>query len=81
MNDVGKPCAKERHARFDRGPLGRLTHVEGTAGLGPVRWKASTMAWSRSEPQLWSAEPVAYLTCERSQLFSVGFTSGLRRQR
>ena len=22
MNDVGKPCAGERHARFERGPLG-----------------------------------------------------------
>ena len=21
MNDVGEPCAGERHARFDRGPL------------------------------------------------------------
>ena len=64
MNDVGKPCARERHARFDRGPLGRLTHVAGTAGLGPVRWKATTMAWSRPEPQQWSAEPVAYLTVD-----------------
>ena len=25
MNDVGEPCAGEPHARFDRGPLGRLT--------------------------------------------------------
>jgi hypothetical protein len=25
MNGVGKPCAGEPHARFDRGPLGRLT--------------------------------------------------------
>src|SRR5450759_368732 len=25
MNGVGKPCAGERHARFDRGPLGKVT--------------------------------------------------------
>jgi hypothetical protein len=23
MNDVGKPCAGEPHARFDRGPLAK----------------------------------------------------------
>jgi len=62
VNDVGKPCAGEPHARFERGPLGRLTHVAGTAGLGPVRWKATTMVWSRPELQQWFAEPVAYLT-------------------
>jgi hypothetical protein len=39
VNDVGKPCAGEPHARFERGPLGRLTHVAGTAGLGPVAGK------------------------------------------
>ena len=27
MNGVGKPCAGERHARFDRGPLGRLNLI------------------------------------------------------
>jgi len=37
VNDVGKPCAGESHARFERGLLGRLTHVAGAAGLGPVR--------------------------------------------
>ena len=43
MNGVGKPCAGEPHARFDRGPLGRLTpRRDGThapngkpAGLSP----------------------------------------------
>ena len=74
VNDVGKPCAGEPHARFERGPLGRLTHVAGTAGLGSVRWKAITMAWSRPELQQWSAEPVAYLTakgniCQKAQQF------------
>ena len=39
MNGVGKPCAGEPHARFDRGPLGKLTHPAGAAGPGPVRWK------------------------------------------
>ena len=28
----------------------------------PVRWKATTMAWSRPELQQWFTEPVAYLT-------------------
>ena len=65
MNDVGKPCAGKPHARFERGPLGRLTHVAGTAGLGPVRWKATTMARSGPELQPWSAEPVAYLPTMR----------------
>ncbi len=37
MNGVGKPCAGEPHARFDRGPLGKLTHPAGAAGPGPVR--------------------------------------------
>jgi hypothetical protein len=64
VNDVGKPCAREPHARFERGPLGRLTHVAGTAGLGSVRWKATTMARSRPELQQWFAEPVAYLTAK-----------------
>jgi hypothetical protein len=39
MNGVGKPCAGEPHARFDRGPLGRLTHPAGAAGPGPVCFK------------------------------------------
>ncbi len=28
VNDVGEPCAGEPHARFDRGPLAKLTHGE-----------------------------------------------------
>ena len=28
MNDVGKPCAREPHARFDRGPLANLAPNE-----------------------------------------------------
>ena len=28
MNDVGKPCAREPHARFDRGPLANLATNE-----------------------------------------------------
>ncbi len=39
MNDVGKPCAGEPHARIDRGPLGRLTPIVGAADPGPVGWK------------------------------------------
>jgi hypothetical protein len=42
VNDVGKPCAGELHARFDRGPLadrgqGELTRapVGKSAGLSP----------------------------------------------
>jgi hypothetical protein len=62
VNDVGKPCAREPHARFERGPLGRLIYFTDTAGLGPVRRKATTMVWSRPEPQQWLVEPVAYLT-------------------
>ena len=29
MNGVGKPCAGEPHARFDRGPLGKLNDLRG----------------------------------------------------
>ena len=39
MNGVGKLCAGEPHARFDKGPLGKVTHPAGAAGPGPVRWK------------------------------------------
>jgi len=72
MNNVGKPCAGEPHARFDRGPLGRVTHVAGTAGLGPVRWKATTMAWSRPELQQSSVKPAAYLTVDLAKMVSFG---------
>ena len=34
----------------ERGTLGRLTHVAGAAGLGLVRWKATTMARSGPKP-------------------------------
>jgi hypothetical protein len=57
MNDVGEPCAGERHARFDRGPLGR-----------PFPWRDGIHAPDRetggTEPvrPTGTAEPAAYLT-------------------
>ena len=43
MNDVGEPCAGERHARFDRGPLARRPST--------ARWKACTRRETRgTEP-------------------------------
>ena len=57
MNGVGEPCAGEPHARFDRGPLGRLTPrrdgthapTRETGGTEPIRRTGHT-------------EPAAYLT-------------------
>ncbi len=36
MNDVGEPCAGERHARFDRGPLAERFDSSGASGPGSV---------------------------------------------
>jgi hypothetical protein len=56
VNGVAKPCAGERHARFERGPLGRskpgeMEHAPNGETLGnePIRRTVHT-------------EPVAYLT-------------------
>ena len=73
MNGVGKPCAGEPHARFDRGPLGRLTpRRDGitctqreTDGTEPIRRTGYT-------------EPAAYLTtsAETSHLIKEGVNKG-----
>ena len=63
MNGVGKPCAGERHARFDRGLLGRLKlFCGGCWSQAGVLKDAATMAWSGPQPQQQTTEPVAYLT-------------------
>ena len=63
MNGVGKPCAGERHARFDWGPLGRLNLCCGGcwSQAGALKY-ATTTAWSGPQPQGRTTEPAAYLT-------------------
>ena len=50
MNDVGKPCARKPHARFERGPLakrnahGEMEHApdEKSSGLSPSTYRRTT---------------------------------------
>jgi hypothetical protein len=63
MNGVGKPCAGEPHARFDRGPLGRFD--------AQVRWNTRTQRETGgTEPirRTGYTEPAAYLTTPRERL-------------
>ena len=64
MNDVGEPCAGERHARFDRGPLATTTDqagllVPGRCAENATRWPGRDLNRDRR-----SSEPAAYLTDE-----------------
>lgn len=59
MNDVGKPCARNPHARFDRGPLAKRTTVDderetrGPApGTRPPRRPASGLPYHLAADQL-----------------------------
>jgi len=57
MNGVGKPCAGELHARFDRGPLGKVD--------AQARWNTCTQRETDgTEPirRTGHTEPAAYLT-------------------
>jgi hypothetical protein len=55
VNDVGKPCAGELHARFDRGPLADQAMVSRIPRTGGET--------RRTEPgHLQPGEPAAYLT-------------------
>ena len=57
MNGVGKPCAGEPHARFDRGPLGTVD--------AQARWNPCTQRETDgTEPirRTGYTEPAAYLT-------------------
>lgn len=62
MNDVGEPCAGERHARFDRGPLATTTNQAGAAGPGPVCGDATRRPGRDLNRNSQSSEPAAYLT-------------------
>src|SRR5262249_20351184 len=68
MNDVGKPCAGEPHARFERGPLAEEADTV-IAGTRTERETHRTERRHRHQPP----EPAAYLasrararTCQRS---------------
>ncbi len=54
VNDVGKPCAGEPHARFDRGPLAKRPDP------GPHERESDSPALN---DQATDDQPAAYLTC------------------
>ena len=54
MNGVGKPCAGERHARFERGPLG--------SGITDVAEMSEKPSGQRLQVTSRIAKPAAYLT-------------------
>ena len=59
MNGVGKPCAGEPHARFDRGPLETAgVHI----GDLELRQSDDPSLGHRQSPMRSTAQPAAYLT-------------------
>src|ERR1700681_2535459 len=65
MNDVGKPCARKSHARFERGPLakrnahGEMEHApdEKSSGLSPPTYRRTTS--QRPTSQLKLSDPAS----------------------